>query len=264
MQQSLPLWVSDVRPGFTHDLTAAREQVLPALYPHAARGLPVLADKGYIGAGAGVHTQSGASPRGHCTQTTRAPNAYAAGGRSVAVTSRVVEDYTTGRLPENQLMSVLVHELGHHATGAAWPMLLLSWLTAPWRLTARLLTGLANVLAGRQRRRGALIILVAGLAVAVIRTLHQGQWMVGGVLVFVGLAAVLCPLADAAISRRAEMAADLFAAYHGLASELAAALHALDDGHRAARGWSRGLLASHPTPDQRIRTLLAATAAPRL
>ncbi len=50
-----PLWVSDVRPGSTHDLTAARELVLPTLYPHAARGLPVLADKGYTGAGLGVH-----------------------------------------------------------------------------------------------------------------------------------------------------------------------------------------------------------------
>ena len=50
-----PLWVSAVRPGSTHDLTAARELVLPALYPHAARGLPVLADKGYTGAGVGVH-----------------------------------------------------------------------------------------------------------------------------------------------------------------------------------------------------------------
>jgi hypothetical protein len=51
-----PLWTSDARPGSTHDLTAARELVLPALYPHAVRGLPVLADKGYIGAGIGVHT----------------------------------------------------------------------------------------------------------------------------------------------------------------------------------------------------------------
>ena len=39
--------------GSTHDLTAARELVLPALYPHTARGLPVLADKGYLGAGIG-------------------------------------------------------------------------------------------------------------------------------------------------------------------------------------------------------------------
>jgi Zn-dependent protease with chaperone function len=125
------------------------------------------------------------------------------------------------------------------------------------------LTGLASILAGRQPRRGALIAVVVGLGVAVTRTLHQGRWMVGGVLAFVGLAAVLCPLVDAAISRRAESAADRFAADHGLARELAAALHALDDGHRAARGWSQRLLASHPTSDQRIRALRAAAADPR-
>src|SRR5215207_10994694 len=51
-----PLWVSAVRPGSTHDMRAARELVLPAVYPHAARGLPVLTDKGYTGAGVGVHT----------------------------------------------------------------------------------------------------------------------------------------------------------------------------------------------------------------
>src|SRR3954463_16590323 len=51
-----PLWTSQVSPGSTHDLTAARETGLPALYPHAARGLPVLADQGYTGAGIGVHT----------------------------------------------------------------------------------------------------------------------------------------------------------------------------------------------------------------
>lgn len=51
-----PIWVSDVEPGSTHDLTAAREHALGALYPAAARGLPVLADGGYEGAGQGVHT----------------------------------------------------------------------------------------------------------------------------------------------------------------------------------------------------------------
>ncbi len=49
-----PLWVSPVEPGATHDLSAARRHVLPVLYPAAARGLPVLADKGYTGAGAGI------------------------------------------------------------------------------------------------------------------------------------------------------------------------------------------------------------------
>lgn len=50
-----PLWVSDVEPGSTHDITAARIHVLPALYKAAANGLPTLADSGYEGAGIGVH-----------------------------------------------------------------------------------------------------------------------------------------------------------------------------------------------------------------
>jgi DDE superfamily endonuclease len=52
----VPLWVSDVEPGSVHDLTAAREHVLGALYAAAASGLPTLADGGYAGAGIGVHT----------------------------------------------------------------------------------------------------------------------------------------------------------------------------------------------------------------
>jgi hypothetical protein len=51
-----PIWVSDVEPGSVHDLTAAREHVLGALYAAAGKGLPTLADPGYEGAGHGVHT----------------------------------------------------------------------------------------------------------------------------------------------------------------------------------------------------------------
>lgn len=52
-----PLWVADVEPGSVHDLTAAREHVLGALYWAAAHlDLPALADGGYEGAGIGVHT----------------------------------------------------------------------------------------------------------------------------------------------------------------------------------------------------------------
>ena len=53
-----------VRTGSTHDLTAARELALPALYWHAARGLPVLADKGYTGAGVGIHVPVKQHPDG--------------------------------------------------------------------------------------------------------------------------------------------------------------------------------------------------------
>ena len=51
-----PIWTSPVEPGSTHDLTAARAHALPALYRAAAKGLPTLADKGYAGAGIGIHT----------------------------------------------------------------------------------------------------------------------------------------------------------------------------------------------------------------
>jgi hypothetical protein len=41
-------------------------------------------------------------------------------------------------------------------------------------------------------------LLALGLSVAAARAARQGERMVGGVSVFVGLAAVLSPLADAA------------------------------------------------------------------
>ena len=69
-----PVWVSDVEPGSTHDITAARIHALPALYPAAACGLPTLTDKGYTGAGAGIHVP----PRA----TTSPPTTRPATGRS--------------------------------------------------------------------------------------------------------------------------------------------------------------------------------------
>ena len=50
----IPLWVSPVLPGGTHDITAARVHVLAVLRPSLA-DLPVLDDSGYEGAGCGVH-----------------------------------------------------------------------------------------------------------------------------------------------------------------------------------------------------------------
>ena len=53
--QGFPVWTGPVEPGSTHDITASRRHVLPALYPAAAAGLPTLTDKGYEGAGIGIH-----------------------------------------------------------------------------------------------------------------------------------------------------------------------------------------------------------------
>ena len=51
---SCGLRVSPVSPGSTHDITAARAFVLPAIYPAAAAGLPILTDAGYQGADIGI------------------------------------------------------------------------------------------------------------------------------------------------------------------------------------------------------------------
>ena len=70
----VPLWVSDVLPGSTHDLTAARELVLPGARPYLA-GLPILADSGYEGAGAGVHVPVKKPVRGELDIDTKTRNA---------------------------------------------------------------------------------------------------------------------------------------------------------------------------------------------
>jgi hypothetical protein len=50
----LPLWTGPADPGSVNDITGARRHAFPVLYRFAARGLPVLADAGYVGAGIGI------------------------------------------------------------------------------------------------------------------------------------------------------------------------------------------------------------------
>ena len=69
-----PLWVSGALPGSTHDLTAARELVLPQARPYL-KDLPILADSGYEGAGAGVLVPVKKPARGELDIDTRARNA---------------------------------------------------------------------------------------------------------------------------------------------------------------------------------------------
>lgn len=52
-----PIWLSEVEPGSTHDITAARTHVLGALYwAYSQLNLPTLVDGGYPRTGIGVHT----------------------------------------------------------------------------------------------------------------------------------------------------------------------------------------------------------------
>lgn len=196
----------------------------------------------------------------------RAPqvNAYAAGGRSVAVTSRMLVEHQAGRLADEQVVAVLVHELGHHGTGATRPMLIAMGLAAPWRVAARLLASLTSGLSGRQPRRALTVVGVCGVVVAVVRAVHQGRWLAGGVVAAFALFAVVCPLVDAWTCRRAEFAADRFAADHRCAVELADALRALHGPSSTVAGWYWRLLATHPTPDERIGALLAVPSGSRV
>ena len=70
----VPLWISDVLPGSTHDLTAARELVLPQARPYL-KDLQFLADSGYEGAGAGVLVPVKKPARGELDIDTKTRNA---------------------------------------------------------------------------------------------------------------------------------------------------------------------------------------------
>jgi hypothetical protein len=63
-----------VLPGSTHDLTAARELVLPQARPYL-KDLPFLADSGYEGAGKGVLVPVKKPARGELDINTRTRNA---------------------------------------------------------------------------------------------------------------------------------------------------------------------------------------------
>jgi STE24 endopeptidase len=123
-------------------------------------------------------------------------------------------------------------------------------------VAAGLLTGLAGALFGRPAQRTLRITVFFGVAVAVVRDLQRGILDGRGVLAALALSAVICQVADAAVSRRAQFAADLFAADRGLAIELARALRALHGPSNPTYGWSRRLHRTHPTPENRISALL--------
>ncbi|PZS34546.1 MAG: hypothetical protein DLM59_04560 [Pseudonocardiales bacterium] len=61
------------------------------------------------------------------------------------------------------------------------------------------------------------LVMAAGVVVAVVRAIQQRHWAVAVVLSAVAVCTVACPLADAAVSRRSEYAADRFAASPRLA-----------------------------------------------
>jgi STE24 endopeptidase len=188
-------------------------------------------------------------------QRSAAINAYAAGGRSVAVTTGALRDFLAHRLGEGPMTAVLVHELGHHDTGGAGSLAML-WLTMPWRMASRFVIGLCYGLSGRRQPVALLgVVALAAVGIAVGQAVQQDHWMTAIVLAGLGLCAVVCPLADAFAARRAEFAADQFAADLGLGPQLAAALKQLAKDSPQPRRWLEKLASRHPPIERRLKVL---------
>lgn len=176
-------------------------------------------------------------------------NAFAAGGRTVAVTQ------TSLRLPPKQLEAVLAHELGHHLSGHPAVGILSWWYALPARgvafligIAVRVILTVAEMFARFGGGVGALVALLLSLIVLTM-------------VAFVGLWLLLIPLTApllALASRVGERRADRTAAELGYGPHLVEVLHRwiAEGGHRPASVKAR-LLASHPTPTDRIHHLHA-------
>ena len=153
-------------------------------------------------------------------------------------------------------MAILTHELGHHATRATKFALVTMWLALPWRFASRLVIGIGLATVGRrQPLRLLALVALAGVVVAVVQAVQQRQWAVAVVLSAVAVCAVVCPLADAAVSRRSEYAADRYAADVGVRPQLAGALQVLVGKQRRRAGLVARLLSRHPEMGRRIEAL---------
>ncbi|MBN9618502.1 MAG: M48 family metalloprotease [Actinobacteria bacterium] len=188
-------------------------------------------------------------------QRSPAVNAYAVGGRSVAVTSGILTNYEAGNIDARAIEAVLAHELGHSRTNAARFLPITLWFALPWRLFYRAVLRASLHLVGRQPRCLLAGIVLAGFGVATVQAVRQGAWStvaILGALVVFGLGA---PVADAALSRASERAADRFAAEAGYGEDLARALRILDPRPARRRRLSDRVLDSHPDSDLRIEQL---------
>ncbi len=195
-------------------------------------------------------------------RTDPAPNAFAFGRRSIAVTTGFLHLLYNGRLTPDQAVAVAIHEVGHHITRDVQYGLIVDWLTWPWRTVYRTAIRIGHTLP--LPGCGTLLMPVV-FAVAIVNVVREGGPAENGVPVLVALitvviAVVASPVAEAAVSRAGERAADAYAARLGAGPDLARALEQVAPRHpEALLGRPRR---SHPATAARQLQLTRAAPTP--
>ncbi|MEV0021161.1 M48 family metalloprotease [Streptomyces atroolivaceus] len=193
-------------------------------------------------------------------------NAFAVSGHIIGITGFALERLTTG-----QLAAVLAHELGHHTGGHTWAATLGHWYALPGRAVG----GAARTLLLRTFRGARRTSYLLTLVIMITVTITVGGWAT--VFLFLPLCLLVLPYPMAALSRRAELRADLHAASLGFAPMLVEALELMEDGtvpSRAPASASLGgtpgrypllarLLMSHPDHATRLHHLRPYLPTPR-
>jgi Zn-dependent protease with chaperone function len=111
---------------------------------------------------------------------------------------------------------------------------------------------MAAPLARHQPRALLALVITAGVVVATYQAAARNDWSNVAVLSSLAVCAVVVPIADTAVSRVAEYAADTRAARSGYEVGLAAALRGAEPTEVTERPW---LLRHHPSTDRRLRRL---------
>jgi len=185
------------------------------------------------------------------------PNAFAAGRRSVAVTSGFLHLVKSGRLSHDQAIAVVIHEIGHHATGGTRYGLLADWLCWPWQAVYRAVMRLSGMLPYAE---ASMLLLPVIFTIAIVRTARldappEQLVPVLALLVTLTLGIFAAPVGDAALARASERAADRYTTRRRAGVDLAAALHSINPCRPA--GLLGRLHNRHPSTTARVDRLTA-------
>ena len=187
----------------------------------------------------------------------RTINAYASGRRSIAVSAGLVTAVGQGSLTRDQAVAMLSHEIGHLRDHSTRYGLITAWLTAPGRAVVFMFGGLLRLIVRTVPTAKAALVLVPVLVgMAGVQSAHRHAWAPLAVLAVLAAVLTLHPVADAALSRASELAADKYAASVGSGPDLASALAVVP---RSPTASSDGLRTSHPSVDVRIARLTDTT-----